>query len=361
MGVKLAAALRRPACPAGNRPGNKKMLPRRRIGATLATSCRCICMGNADITLRHLSRRHAEALARPYVAGGPFEVVRWADTQVTAVERRLDKTLLLRSAGDLQALEIEFEFAYANDLPDRIHEYQGLSRLAFRAEPPGLEPPLMETVVILLTGRTRPWPEEHTLRTGWRRRFSRTHFRIDAIYQRTVAELRARGSPFWLAFTPLCPDATLKDMRRVVAAIRAEVPIDDERCDLFAALLVLADVDPWGHTLRKEIEAMIYEDPVDLITVSKTLRDAYDKGAKEMAQRMLRGLLAKRLHRALTAHEDEALAARAAIAPEEAQDKVLALEGEALAAWLLGDTGGRAAPAKAARAMGRRAASSKRT
>jgi hypothetical protein len=316
-------------------------------------------MGNADITLRHLSRRHAEALARPYVAGGPFEVVRWADTQVTAVERRLDKTLLLRSAGDLQALEIEieFEFAYANDLPDRVHEYQGLSRMAFRAEHPGVAPPLMETVVILLTGRTRPWPQEHTLRTGWcRQRFSRTHFRIDAIYQRTVAELRARGSPFWLAFTPLSPDATVKDMRGVVATIRAEVPVADERCDLFAALLVLADVDPWGHTLRKEIEAMIYEDPVDLITVSKTLRDAYDRGVQEV----LRGLFARRLHRALTARENEELAARAVSAPEEALDKGAALEGEALAAWLLGDAGVRAAPAKAARTPGRRASASKR-
>jgi hypothetical protein len=105
---------------------------------------------------------------------------------------------------------------------------------------------------------------------------------------------------------------------------------------------------------------MIYEDPVDLITVSKTLRDAYEKGAKEMAQKMLRSVLANRLHRALTAREDEALAARAASAPEEALDKGLALEGEALATWLLGDAGERAAPAKA-RVTGRRAAASKRT
>jgi hypothetical protein len=204
-------------------------------------------MGNADITLRHLSRRHAEALARLYVAGGPFEVVGWADTQVTAVERRLDKTLLIRSAGELRSLEVEFEYAYAKDLPDRVHEYQGLSRMAFRAENPGVVPPLMETVVVLLTGRRRPWPDEGTLRTGWRsRRFSRTHFRIDAIYQRTVAELYARGSPFWLAFTPLSPDATVEAMRGVVATLRAQVPADEERSDLFAALLVLADVDPWG-------------------------------------------------------------------------------------------------------------------
>ena len=104
----------------------------------------------------------------------------------------------------------------------------------------------------------------------------------------------------------------------------------------------MADVDAWGHTLRQEIEAMIYEDPMDLITVSKTLRDAYDRGGArhERAQKMLRELFAKRLHRALTAREEEALDARAGSAPGEAQDKPLALEGEALAAWLRGPAPG---------------------
>jgi hypothetical protein len=62
----------------------------------------------------------------------------------------------------------------------------------------------MESGVLLLTGRRQRWPRAHALRTGWReRRWSGTRFRIDAVYQRTVAELFARGSPFWLAFTPL--------------------------------------------------------------------------------------------------------------------------------------------------------------
>src|SRR5262245_7266415 len=127
-------------------------------------------MGDADITLRHISRRHAEALARPYVSEGPLEVVGWADTQVTAAERRLDKTLLLRKAGELCALQVEFEYRYELDLPDRIHEYQALSRMAFRDERPGEPPPRMESVVILLTGRSRRWPREQALRTGWRDR-----------------------------------------------------------------------------------------------------------------------------------------------------------------------------------------------
>jgi hypothetical protein len=297
-------------------------------------------MGAVDITLRHISRRHAEALARPYVPGGSLQIVAWADTQATAVERRLDKTLLLRVDGELRALEIEFEYRLELDLPDRIHEYQGLSRIAFRDERPNEPPPRMESVVILLTGRRKPWPVERALRTNWPgRKFSGTRFRIDAVYQRSVAELFARGSPFWLAFTPLARDATEQAMRAVVAAIRAEVQDDDDRWELFAALLVMADVDPWGHSLRKEVEAMIRHEPVDMIQVSKTLRDAYERGQREGiekgVQQMLRGLFARRLHRALSACEQEVLVARASTDPEQLQEKALALEGEALAAWLL--------------------------
>jgi hypothetical protein len=301
-------------------------------------------MGNADITLRHITRRHAEALARPYVEGVPLSVVGWTDTQLTALERRLDKTLLLRLAGELRALEVEFEYRYKSDLPERIHDYKALGRMAFRDKHPGEQPPPMESVVILLTGRRRPWPYEHALCTGWPEcGWSGNRFRIDAVYQRSVAELCARGSPFWLAFTPLARDATVEAMRTVVAAIRAEVAEEKDRGDLFAALLMMADVDPWRHSLRKEIKAMIEEDSVDMLEVSQTLREAFDKGVEKGiekgigkgVERMLRGLFARRLHRALTAREQEALAVRAAIDPEQSQEKALALEGEALAAWLL--------------------------
>lgn len=289
-------------------------------------------MGDADITLRHISRHHSEAIARAYVAGGPIEVVGWGDTQLTAVERRLDRTLFLRLAGELHELGIEFEYQYESDLPDRVHEYRGLSRMSFRAEHPGTPPPPMETVVILLTGRRKRWPTEGSLRTGWRgRRFSGTHFRIDAIYQRTVAELIKRGSPFWLVFAPLARDATVERLRGVVAAIRAQVPNNNNRGDLLTALLVMADVDPWAHNMREELEAMIQHESTDLIRVSKTLRTAYEKGI----QQMLHSLFAKRIHRALTAREQEAIALRSTSDPEHAQEKALILEGEALAAWLL--------------------------
>jgi hypothetical protein len=95
-------------------------------------------MGDADITLRHLTRRHAEALARHYIPAGPFEILGWADTQVTCVERRLVKTLLLRLSWRRHALQIEFVYRYDPDLPERVHDYRGLTRMAFRAERPGV-------------------------------------------------------------------------------------------------------------------------------------------------------------------------------------------------------------------------------
>lgn len=134
-------------------------------------------------------------------------------------------------------------------------------------------------------------------------------------------------------------------MRQIVRAIRGATTGED-RWELFAALLVMADVDPWVHTLRQEIEMLLADEPTDLIQVSKTLRDAYERGQREGIEQgiekgieqMLRGLFARRLHRALTAREQRALARKAAHDPEQIQDAALALEGEALAAWLLGPT-----------------------
>ncbi|WP_437677768.1 hypothetical protein [Sorangium sp. So ce131] len=80
---------------------------------------------------------------------------------------------------------------------------------------------------------------------------------IDAVYQRTVAELRARGSVFWLVFAPLARDATLAAMREVLAEIHARAANYEERVDLITAFLEIASVDPWEHNLRKELTRML--------------------------------------------------------------------------------------------------------
>jgi hypothetical protein len=87
----------------------------------------------------------------------------------------------------------------------RLREYQTLFDIGRSAAAPEEGAPPIESMVVVLTGRRRPWPEDGKHRTGWpeRRKWSGFHYRIDAVYQRTVAKLRARGSVLWLVFVPL--------------------------------------------------------------------------------------------------------------------------------------------------------------
>jgi hypothetical protein len=97
---------------------------------------------------------------------------------------------------------------------------------------------------------------------------------------------------------------------------------------------------------------MLQDEGMELIKLSKTLREAFEqgitqgitqgeekgvtKGITQGVERMLRRLFLRRLGRPLTEQEQRALADRARVQdPEEVEDRALALEGEALAAWLL--------------------------
>jgi hypothetical protein len=310
-------------------------------------------MGDADITLRHIVRQHPEALVQALGVQGRVEIVGWLDTQVTALERRLDKALGLRLDGALRAVHVEFEYKLTKGIGRRLYEYQALFHLGCSRDAPDKPVPPIESLVVVLTGRKKPRPADARHRTGWpERRWSGLRYRVDAVYQRTVEELRARGSTLWLVFTPLARDATIEAVRSVIEELRARVSDREELADLYAALLVMADVDPWGHTLREEIAAMLESRSKDLIEVSKTLRDAFDrgilkgreegiergieKGRQEAVEKMLYRLFMRRLGRAMTEREQQALAARAHTQdPEEVEDRALSLEGEALAAWLL--------------------------
>lgn len=295
-------------------------------------------MGSVDIALRHIFRRHPEALTQALGVAGPVQIVGWLDTQVTALERRLDNALGLRMRGQLRALHVEFEYKLGAGVGRRLHEYQALFNLGRVVGGADKTPPPIESLVVVLTGRKKPWPTHGKHRTGWpEQKWSGIHYRIDAVYQRTVAELRARGSVLWLVFVPLARDATLEAVRGVIEELRRRVPDREELGDLYAALLVMADVDPWGHNQREEIAAML-ETSTDLLQVSKTLRETFEKGRREAVLDMLRRLFVRRMGRPLTEQEQQALAVRAtreAGDPADMQEHALSLEGEALAAWLL--------------------------
>ncbi|MGK3993492.1 hypothetical protein [Sorangium sp. So ce1024] len=320
-------------------------------------------MGKADITLRHIARRRAGDLARVFVPEHrPVEVLGWIDTQVTKLERRLDKALRLRVGGELRVLHVEFCFALRDDVPDQVFEYLGFLFTALRAEAPGEPVPPIESVAVVLSGRRQRLPAVGVRRTSWpERRFSGAHFRIDAVYQRTVAELRARGSVFWLVFAPLARDATAAAMRDVVAEIGARAATDEERIDLYTALLVMAAVDPWEHNLRKEL-AMLFDDremekkllrriPMIDEMISEAERQAAQraaeraekrgakrgeqKGAQKAIAELLGRLFARRVGRLPTAEEERWIVERAlTIGPGEVEDALLDLDADALVRWL---------------------------
>ena len=205
-------------------------------------------MGTADITLRHIVRSHPEALVQVLDVTGRVEVVGWLDTQVTALERRLDKALGLRVDGELCALQTEFEVALRLKRMDRrVREYQAMFHLGRSIRAPKQPQPPIESLVVVLSGRRKPWPRVRKVRISWPKgRWAGHRYRIDAVYQRTVEELMARGSVLWLVFVPLACDATLASVQRAVGELRDRVRDPAERADLYTALLVMADVDPWG-------------------------------------------------------------------------------------------------------------------
>jgi predicted transposase YdaD len=153
--------------------------------------------------------------------------------------------------------------------------------------------------------------------------------------------------------------ATAESMRSVVDTITTGAPDADDRMDLLLALVVLADLAPWGHNLREDIMAMLDPGESELIRRSGWLRgilerergqarnegwnegrneglnEGLDQGRREAVEAMLGELFARRLGRALRPEEREALVQRAgALGRDRVEDVVLNLEREALAAWL---------------------------
>ncbi|WP_437309644.1 hypothetical protein [Sorangium sp. So ce388] len=306
-------------------------------------------MGDADITLRHLARRRPEDLARALVPEGrPIEVLGWVDSQVTHIERRLDKALRLRIDGQPRVLHVEFCFALRDDVPDRVFEYLGFLFAALRLDAPGEPVPPIESVAVVLSGRRRRLPTTGKRRTAWPGRpFSGTHFRVDAVYQRTVSELRARGSVLWLVFSPLARDATDAALRDVVADIHAAAKTAEERAELYTALLVMATIDPWGHNPRKELIKMMEDKEEGLLRRTPIIGEmiieaeqrgeqrGQERGKQEAIAELLGRLFARRLGRRPNAEEERSIIERArALGPGEVEDALLDLEGEALVRWL---------------------------
>jgi hypothetical protein len=296
---------------------------------------------DVDLVLRHISRQFPEALARALVkTHDPIVVGSWIDTQVTGRQRRLDRALQVSIGGRPGLLHVEWQLTMTAEVEFRVYEYNALLSLAEGdAAHPGEERLPIQSVVVLLAGREEPWPAQGEYRTSWNDApFSGVRFRIEPVYQSTVAELMARDSPLWLVFAPLAVDADERSLPQVIDALRARTsPRQME--ELGVAMSVLADADKRKRGLRGVITSLL---PEEAVMESWVYKQGKAKGQQEGIEQgiekgigLVTHLVERRLARPLDSAERGALIRRLdTLGPERLGDVVFDLSPEALAAWL---------------------------
>ncbi|UQA63468.1 hypothetical protein [Polyangium aurulentum] len=256
------------------------------------------------------------------------------ETQLDARHRRLDRALDANVDGERRILHFEWQGDLPPEVSFRVYEYNAFLALAVAAEAGGRKGPVprIDSVVVLLGGREEPWPDYGSYRTSSEDApFSGVHYRIEAVYQRTVAELEARGSPFWLVFVPLAVDADRPKIRRVVEALRTQA---SSRAfdELGVAMAVLAEADRRRRGLADVVRSLL---PRELVMQSSIYKEGKEQGRFEGQLEQLAHLFERRLARALTPEEHATLVER--VQEQGAMpvsDVVLDLSREDLAAWL---------------------------
>jgi hypothetical protein len=267
------------------------------------------------------------------------------------MERRMDKALDLRSDGLRRLLHLEIVVDPTSGLAFRMFEYATMLVIALQAaaeEGAGVrdELPPVQSVALILSGRAKPWSPVAELRTSWPEPapWSGHRFQVEPVYQRTVDELLARPGTFWLVFAPLAVDANVESMRQVLEELRRREPCDAERAELYAAMLVVAELNTWEHNLEEELRSMMQDTDFETLMKSRTFREVFETGKKEgkkegrrsTIEEMLQRLLMRRMQRELTPDEQAALSSRAATLDGEQASAVLDLDTDALKAWLFG-------------------------
>lgn len=290
-----------------------------------------------DLILRAVSRQFPEQLARGLLPPDTLVTsVRWAETQVASRQRRLDRAIEVLIAGKRHLEHTEWQLAMLADVPFRVYEYHALTSIALADETPeGEETPRIQSTVVLMSGRDKPWPAHGTYRTSLDGEpFSGVTFRIDAVYQRTVAELEARG-PLWAVFAPLAFDADPVRMRAVLDRLRA-AHSQREFAELAAALVVVAKKDQRQRGLDQAILAVLSEEDVMQSSVYEMgMQRGELKGELKGEQKTLARIYERRLQRPLTDGERATLAQRIEkLGVDRLLDVPDDLSADALAAWL---------------------------
>ena len=276
---------------------------------------------DVDLCLRLVTQLFREALARAALPPGTdFKVVGWSETQLAARQRRMDRVLTVQLPAGPHRIHYEWELTWDAGIAFRVFEYHFLHALAASSPHKGATlPPTHESHVVVLSGPESPLPTEGAYRTtAAHSPFGGVPFVIDAVYQRTVAELGARG-PLWLMFAPLAHDATPDAMPRVLEDLRAQVPSPRHFRELAIASLVLADADGRERGLRTFLEACL---PREVVVKSWVYQQGQQKGVEQGIEQGLRWMR-DALYATLAARKIRVTAARRQQIESETRPEVL--------------------------------------
>src|SRR5271154_4160983 len=119
-----------------------------------------------DLTFPDVPRRFPEHLARALLPPGTVVTsARCSETQVTSLKRELDRGLEVVVDGERRLEHIEWQLEMRADGPFRIYEYNALTSIALEAETPaGEDTPRIQSTLVLMSGREKPWPDRGTYR-----------------------------------------------------------------------------------------------------------------------------------------------------------------------------------------------------
>jgi hypothetical protein len=275
--------------------------------------------------------------------GEPIGPATWAETQVTGRQRRLDRALRVKVGRRSRFFHMEWTLKLTGAIRFRVFEYNSLTVLAAVDEAQAKtkdgaaapKPWRVDSVVVALTGRRKPLPEYGFYRTSSSgERFSGVRFRIEPVYQRTVAELEALGSVFWLIFTPLAVDADETKLARVLQALRAQTT-EQDFAELGAAMAALAQVNRRDPGVADVVKSLL---PREIVMQNWIFKEGVKHGVKKGVKKGLAPLahqFERRLGRPLAADEQARLAERLRKeGPEKVGDVVLDLSADELCAWL---------------------------
>ena len=309
---------------------------------------------SVDLILRHVSRLFPEQLALALLPPGVgVASATWHDTQVTARQRRMDRALDVRLPdGTRRLLHNEWEMRMKARTPFRVFEYHALLVLALmdelalaklaareaKVELPEKDAvlPRIESTLVLLSGREEAWPDEGVFRTSPDDGpFSGVTFRIEPVYQRTLAEIEAKGSRLWLIFAPLAVDATPDGVADVVRKLQQEVPRREFE-ELSVAMAALADADKRRRGLRGAIMGLL---PEEVVVESWIYQQGVEKGVEKGVDKGIKNDLAEffalKMKRPLSENEQAVLGRKIdLLGVTRIRAVILDLAADALAGWL---------------------------